>query len=61
MGSETGAVDFTAIDPMLIPCASRVTLFDGSVIGGEEDCVWEQNKMKEHLGDSFNMLFYHNQ
>ena len=61
MGAETGAVDFTAIDVMLIPCATRITLFDGSVIGGEEDCVWEQNKMQDHMGDSYNMLSYHNQ
>ena len=39
MGAETGAVDFTVIEPQLIPCASRVTLYDGSVVGGEEDCV----------------------
>ena len=61
MGTERGAVAFTAIEPMLIPCASRVTLFDGSVVGGEEDCVWDQTKMEELLGNSYNLLAYYNQ
>ena len=61
MGTEIGAIDFEAIEPQLLPCASRVTLFDGSVVGGEEDCVWDQTKMTDLIGDSFNFLIYHNQ
>ena len=61
MGAETGAVDFTAIEPQLIPCASRVTLYDGSVVGGEEDCVQSLKEMEDHMGNAFNFLAYHNQ
>ena len=44
-GAEKDGVDFTALDPMLLPCASRITLFDGSEIGAEENCVWNQTEM----------------
>ena len=40
--SEQSGVDFSALDPMLVPCASRIELFDGSEIGGEDDCVWDK-------------------
>ena len=38
-GSEESGVDFTALEVMLIPCASKLTIFDGSVIGGDDNCV----------------------
>ena len=40
-GSESKGVDFSALDPMLVPCASRIKLFDGSEIGAEDNCVWD--------------------
>ena len=33
---------YTAIDVMLVPCASNVTAYDGSMIGDAEDCVWDE-------------------
>ena len=59
-GTEQG-VDFAALDPMLIPCASRITLFDGSVIGGDDECVWEQSKINEFMDGAFNFIAYYNQ
>ena len=35
-GSEASGVDFSALDPMLIPCASRITLYNNTTIGAEE-------------------------
>ena len=60
-GSEASAIDFSALDVLLVPCASRITLFDGSVVGGEEDCIWDRNKMEEVFDDAYNFMVYHNQ
>ena len=59
-GSETTGLDFTALDAMIIPCASKVTLYDGSVVGGDEDCEWDIQKVKNYMGSAFNMLSYFN-
>ena len=40
-GSETLGIDFNALDLMIIPCASRITLHDGREIGGDDDCIWD--------------------
>ena len=40
-GSEASGVDFSALDPMLVPCASRIKFFDGSENGAEDNCVWD--------------------
>ena len=29
-GAESSGLDFTALDPSFIPCASRITLYDGT-------------------------------
>lgn len=60
-GTETSGLEYTTFDPMLIPCASKVTLFDGSVIGGGDECVWDEKEVSEYMGTTFNMLAYHNQ
>ena len=60
-GSEASGVDFSALDPMLIPCASRITLYDNTTIGAEDNCVWDHEKMPAYMGKAFNMLSLHNQ
>lgn len=60
-GTETAGVDYTALDVMIVPCASKITLYDGSVVGGDEDCAWEKEDVQSYLGAAFNMLMYHNQ
>ena len=59
-GSEMSGVDFAALDVMLIPCASQVTLFDGSVIGGDENCIWDKRKMEIIMDMSYNLSIFHN-
>ena len=48
------------LDVQMVACASEYTLFDGSVIGADEDCEWDKNEMLEYLGPSFYFTFYHN-
>ena len=60
-GSEESGVDYGALDPMLIPCASRVQLYDGSVIGGEDTCVWDKEEVRKYMGQTFYTMAYHNQ
>ena len=45
----------------LVPCASRIPLFDGSELGADQSCEWDQTKVKEYLGASFDLIVYHNQ
>ena len=59
-GTETSGMAFTALDPMIVPCASKITLYDGSVVGGEEDCEWDQQKVKNYMGSAFMMLSFYN-
>ena len=52
-GSERTGTNFTAIDPMLVPCASSITLYDGSVLGGHDDCVWDKDEVEKYMSASF--------
>ena len=38
-GSWTDSVNLAAFSVFLVPCASRVSIFDGSISGGEETCI----------------------
>ena len=51
---------FGAIDVALVPCASRITLFDGSELGADQSCEWDQTKVQEYLGAYFFMDVYYN-
>ena len=59
-GSEASGLDFAAMDPTLIPCASEVTLHDGSIVGGEDECVWEKEEVMKKMGSAFNFMTYFN-
>ena len=59
-GSEVSGSDFANFDAMIIPCASRITMFDGSVIGGDDDCIWDKDAVLDYMGSGFNLLSYYN-
>ena len=59
-GTEDTGVDFTALEIVLMPCASRVTLFDGSIVGGDDNCIWDQDEMINYVGRTVNLLGFHN-
>ena len=46
---------------MIIPCASKVTLYDGSVVGGDESCVWDEKEVENYLGNAILFISYQNQ
>ena len=52
-GSETFGTNYTALDPMMVPCASSITLFDGSILGGHDDCVWDKDEVEKYTSASF--------
>ena len=45
----------------LVPCASELKSYDGSVVGGDDDCVWDHDAVKSYIGSSYKILVYHNQ
>lgn len=54
-------LDYTALDTMIIPCASKITLHDGSVVGGDESCVWDKKDVEAYMGTAFNIVSLQNQ
>ena len=53
--------DYNAANIRLIPCATQFESYDGSILGGEDDCVWDEEEVKSYIGPSFKILVYHNQ
>ena len=53
--------DYSAIEVALRPCATRVTLWDGSETGGDDSCTWDEKEVKEYMSQTFNFMMYHNQ
>ena len=45
----------------IVSCASSITLFDGSELGAEQSCEWDQMKVQAYLGAYFDIIVYHNQ
>ena len=45
----------------MVACASQYTLYDGSVIGADDSCVWDKQEFLNYLDISFYMTIYHNQ
>ena len=60
-GAENSGVDFAAFDPMLVPCGSQITLYDGSIIGGGDECVYEPEGITDYMGNQYNMIQLFNQ
>ena len=61
LNSEGAGIDFASFDAMLVPCASRVELYDGSMVGGDDDCIWDKDAVLNYFGSAFNTLAYYNQ
>ena len=61
-GSYYNPQNYNALYIKQLPCATRVMLYDGSEVGAEEDCVWDQQQMEQYLGGaSFLLHLYFNQ
>ena len=39
---ESDMTSLAGFTVSIMPCASRVELYDGSIQGAEESCVWDQ-------------------
>ena len=58
-GSWQNDINLEGIAFFLAPCASRITLFDGSTSGAEETCIWDQQKVEAKY-KAYNMVIYRN-
>ena len=52
---------YTALELGIFPCASRIENYDGSVLGGHDDCEWNQRAVEEYLESGPTMLILYNQ
>ena len=57
-GTWASGEAYSAIDVQLVPCASRIPLFDGSELGADQSCEWNQTKVQEYIGRAFYMDVY---
>ena len=48
------------MDPTLTPCASEVTLHDGSIVGGRDECEWDKEEVMKKMGSAYNFMTYFN-
>ena len=51
-GQRNSGGEYAALTINLLPCAS---------VEGQDDCVWEQNKVLDYLTPRWEMVVYHNQ
>ena len=60
-GTWRNGQTFSALEVLLVPCSSRITLGDGRKVGGDENCFWDLDEYKEYFGQEFNTLVLYNQ
>ena len=60
-GTNFASSDYNAIDVALYPCASRIEAYDGSILGADDSCVWDQGEVEDYLGAVFWIKAYSNQ
>ena len=53
LGSWLKNIDSTTYDIQINACASAYELFDGTVLGGEDDCIWDKEEVQAYLGTGF--------
>ena len=53
-------MDYAAFDVSLIPCASRIEVHDGGVVGGDDECIWDRAKVIELMDSAYYFLTYYN-
>ena len=51
---------YTALEPMLLPCATQIEYVDGTLGGGHDDCEWDQTKVQEYLNKAPSALILYN-
>ena len=49
-GSWRDGKGYRVLDAMLIPCATKIKLHDGTYVGGEDDCVWDRQAVNDYMG-----------
>ena len=54
-GDWKSDTEYSVLEIMLLPCATRFTAYDGTVHGGGENCVWDKNETLAYLGDAINI------
>ena len=55
-------IKYAGIDIRVVPCASRVKMFDGSFQGGDDDCIWDKDEVIKYIGGaSFKFWNIYNQ
>ena len=60
-GDRWSGQSYSSIDVMFLPCATRLEAFDGSTLGGGDDCVWDKNEVVEYLGEQLSIVTVYNQ
>ena len=60
-GSWLTSDKYTTYDIWLTSCSSYYKLYDGSEQGGEDDCVWDLEEVRDYLGNGFFLSIFHNQ
>ena len=58
-GTWETSENYALIDYMVMPCASKVELFDGRVIGGGKECKGKK-ETQEYLDTLFNIEVLYN-
>ena len=41
-GSSWAGNEYKLVEILMIPCASKITIHDGSEVGGDESCEWDK-------------------
>ena len=60
-GSWKTDPNYQAIFPRLISCASEITAFDGSTLGGYDGCITDEKVVKDWLGATIDLIVLTNQ
>ena len=47
---------FSALEIRMLPCATQVTAFDGSLLGGDQSCIYDKEEVLEYLGSAIDLL-----
>ena len=53
--------DYKALDVIIKPCTSEITLFDGSIQRGPENCNWDRQVALDYFGETFSFIAFYNQ
>ena len=60
-GTWTSGDDYEALDIIVLPCGTEVTMFDDSVDKGHENCNWDQQAALDYFGDTYSLITIFNE